>query len=359
MSARPKVLIVGPSWVGDMVMAQALYRLLAQRTPRPELHVLAPAWSLPLIARMPEVQGGIELPLGHGDLELGVRRSVGRRLRLERFAQAIVLPRSLKSALVPWFAKIPRRTGFLGELRYGLINDVRRMHERLDQTVKRFIALGVEPPDEPPSDVPVELHPRLTIDGMNVERLRREHAFGDGARVVVLMPGAEYGAAKRWPADSFAGLARELADAGMHVLVLGSAKERAIGDEIVTAAQRERVRNLCGETTLADVVDVIAAADVAVSNDSGLLHVAAATGTPVVAIYGSSSPSFTPPLTTAATVLYLGIECSPCFARECPLGHLRCLREISVGDARSAVDRALATKDAQRASVPAGQAGAP
>jgi heptosyltransferase-2 len=352
------VLIVGPSWVGDMVMAQALYRSLAQRTPRPEVHVLAPAWSLPLIARMPEVHGGVELPLGHGDLEIGVRRSVGLRLRLERFGQAIVLPRSLKSALVPWFAKIPRRTGFLGELRYGLINDVRRMHARLDQTVKRFVALGAERPDDLPAAVPVDLYPKLAVDSVNADRLRREYGYDDGARVVVLMPGAEYGAAKRWPADSFAGLARALADAGMHVLVLGSAKERPVGDEIVTAAARERVRNLCGGTTLADVVDVIAAADVAISNDSGLLHVAAATDTPVVAIYGSSSPSFTPPLTTAATVLYRGIECSPCYARQCPLGHLRCLREISVGDVLGAVDRALDSRGAPAPSD-AAHAGAP
>ncbi len=148
--SRDKVLVVGPSWVGDMVMAQALYRLLAQRTPKPEVHVLAPPWSLPLIARMPEVAHGVELPLGHGDLKLGVRRSVGLRLRAEGFGQAIVLPRSLKAALVPWFAKIPRRTGFRGELRYGVLNDVRPLDERLDQTVKRFVALGVDPPGEPP-----------------------------------------------------------------------------------------------------------------------------------------------------------------------------------------------------------------
>ena len=144
------------------------------------------------------------------------------------------------------------------------------------------------------------------------------------------MPGAEYGPAKRWPAASYAALAGALADAGADVIVLGSAKERPIGDEIRAVAASSRVRNLCGATTLADVVDLIAAADVAISNDSGLLHVAAATGTHVVAIYGSSSPAFTPPLTAAATVLYRGLDCSPCFARECPLGHLRCLREIAV-----------------------------
>jgi heptosyltransferase II len=325
-----------------MVMAHALYRLLAQRDPQPEVHVLAPAWSLPLIARMPEVARGIELPLGHGDLKIGVRRSIGLRLRAEGFQQAIVLPRSLKAALVPWFARIPRRTGFRGEFRYGLLNDVRRLDPRLDQTVKRFVALGDDSRGGPPLALPRELHPKLTIDRANADRLRRRYGFADGARVVALMPGAEYGPAKRWPATSYGGLARALAHAGTHVLVLGSEKERPIGEEIRAAAGSERVQNLCGATTLADVVDVIAAADVAVSNDSGLLHVAAATDTHVVAIYGSSSPAFTPPLAAASTVLYRGIECSPCFARECPLGHLRCLREISVGDVLAAVERDVA-----------------
>jgi heptosyltransferase II len=350
VSSRAKVLVVGPSWVGDMVMAQALYRLLARRDPKPEVHVLAPTWSLPLIARMPEVARGIELPLGHGELKLGVRRSIGLRLRGEGFEQAIVLPRSLKSALVPWFAKIPRRTGFRGEFRYGLLNDVRRLDARLDQTVKRFVALGGDPTGEPPRALPRDLHPKLAIDAANVDRLRRKHGLTDGARIVALMPGAEYGPAKRWPAASYAALAYALAHAGTHVLVLGSDKERPIGEEIRAAAASERVRNLCGATTLADVVDVVAAADVAVSNDSGLLHVAAATGTHVVAIYGSSSPTFTPPLAVATTVLYRGIECSPCFARECPLGHLRCLHEISVRDVLTAVERAVAIRAARGAA---------
>ncbi len=348
MSARDKVLVVGPSWVGDMVMAQALYRLLAKRLPAPDVHVLAPAWSLPLIARMPEVARGIEMPLGHGDLRVGVRRRIGLRLRAEGYSQAIVLPRSLKAALVPWFARIPRRTGFRGELRYGLLTDLRKLDERLDQTVKRFAALGVDPPDEPPFALPRDLDPRLDVDPANQDRLRRELALSDGARIVALMPGAEYGPAKRWPAASYAALASALADAGADVIVLGSAKEHPLGDEIRAVAASSRVRNLCGATTLADVVDLIAAADVAISNDSGLLHVAAATGTHVVAIYGSSSPAFTPPLTAAATVLYRGLDCSPCFARECPLGHLRCLREIAVSEVLDAVERVFAARERAR-----------
>ena len=352
MSARAKVLVVGPSWVGDMVMAQALYRVLAARVPAPEIHVLAPPWSLPLNERMPEVAKSIELAAGHGELKLALRRSLGVRLRAERYAEAIVLPRSFKAALVPWFARIPKRTGFRGEWRYGLLNDVRELdRERLDQTVKRFVALGLAANAAPPSTLPAEWRPRLRVDDANLARLKSEHALG-GEPLVALMPGAEYGPAKRWPAASFAALARALARAGRCVLLLGSAKERDLGDEIRTQADTERVHNLCGATTLGDVVDLLAASDAAVSNDSGLLHVAAAAGTRVVAIYGSSSPAFTPPLTPHAAIVYRGIECSPCFARECPLGHLRCLREIEPAEVLAAVDGLLATPRARAAGAP-------
>jgi heptosyltransferase II len=353
VSARAKVLVVGPSWVGDMVMAQALYRVLAERVPAPEIHVLAPPWSLPLLARMPEVVKSIELAAGHGELKLGLRRSLGLALRAERYSEAIVLPRSLKAALVPWFARIPKRTGFRGEWRYGLLNDVRELDRvRLDQTVKRFIALGLAAHAALPSMLPAEWQPRLRVDDANLARLRREHGLG-GEPLVALMPGAEYGPAKRWPAASFAALARSLAQAGRCVLLLGSTKEHELGEKICEQAVSARVRNLCGATTLGDVVDLLAAADAAVSNDSGLLHVAAAAGTSVVAIYGSSSPKFTPPLTANAAIVYRAIECSPCFARECPLGHLRCLREIEPGEVLQVVEGTLAEPRAHAAGAPA------
>jgi heptosyltransferase-2 len=351
VSADDKLLVVGPSWVGDMVMAQALYRSIEQRDEHTRIHVLAPAWSLPIIARMPEVERGIELPLGHGELKLGARRSLGVLLRSERYGQSIVLPRSFKAALVPWFARIPRRTGFRGEWRYGLLNDVRPFDEkRLDQTVKRFVALGFDDPADMPEQLPTAWQPRLQCDPVNLAELRGKFGLDERERLVALMPGAEYGPAKRWPAASFGELAGQLAGAEANVIVLGSAKEHAIGEQIRAAAPSTRVRNLCGQTTLADVVDLAGAADVAVSNDSGLMHVAAAAGTHVVAIYGSSSPAFTPPLSEASTVLYLGIDCSPCFERNCPLGHLRCLRDISVRRVLAATNEALRQREHERAS---------
>ncbi|HEY9183029.1 MAG TPA: lipopolysaccharide heptosyltransferase II [Gammaproteobacteria bacterium] len=337
MTAADKVLVVGPSWVGDMVMAQSLYRLLRKRSPSSEIHVVAPRWSLPILKRMPEVHRGIELDVGHGELGLGRRRALGRNLRGERYTRAIVLPRSAKAALVPWFARIPRRTGFRGEWRYGLLNDVRKLDTRLDQTVKRFVALGQERDEEPRESLDADLRPRLRADPDNLERLRAEHALTPGAPLVALMPGAEYGVAKRWPPAYYGEVAATFARAGADVVVLGSAKEREIGDAVVAASANARVRNLCGRTALVDVVDLLSGGTVAISNDSGLMHVAAAAGAPIVAIYGSSSPAFTPPLTDTAAVLWLALECSPCFERECPLGHLRCLKELTPAKVLDAV----------------------
>jgi heptosyltransferase-2 len=344
VNAADKVLVVGPSWVGDMVMAQALYKQLRIADPRVEIHVVAPPWSLPVLERMPEVARGIELAIGHGELGLRRRWNVAKRLRGERYERAIVLPRSAKAALVPWLARIPLRTGFRGEWRYGLLNDVRTLEPRLDQTVKRFLALGLPRGAPLPDPLPKALQPRLRSDADNLERLRAAHGLTPGARLAALMPGAEFGPAKRWPAAHYGALAAALAAEDFDVVVLGSAKERSLGDEVAARAASARVRNLCGATSLADVVDLAASAAVAISNDSGLLHVAAAAGAPVVAIYGSSSPRFTPPLTDAAAIVWLAIECSPCFARDCPLGHLRCLNDLTP----ATVLRAVATLGAAR-----------
>jgi len=332
------ILVVGPSWVGDMVMAQSLYQLLRQRAPDRPIDVLAPSWSLPLLARMPEVRRGIELPLGHGELGIRVRRALGRSLR-GRYARAIVLPRSWKSALVPWFARIPERTGFRGEWRYGLINDRRAFDDRrLDQTIKRFLALGL---DRGETALPAAPLPALVSDAASQAAVLRRLGLGTDAPVVALMPGAEYGPAKQWPPEYFAALARQLAERGADVWILGSAKESALGESIAAAAGSARVRNLCGATALVDAVDLLALTAAVVSNDSGLMHVAAAVGTEVVALYGSSTPDFTPPLTSRASIHYRRLDCSPCFARDCPLGHRDCLRGIEVASVAASVERAL------------------
>ena len=285
MTAADKVLVVGPSWVGDMVMAQALYKLLRQRNPTAEIHVVAPPWSLPVLERMPEVARGIELAVGHGELgAAGAGARWAGAARASATTRAIVLPRSAKAALVPWFARVPLRTGFRGEWRYGLLNDVRSLDARLDQTVKRFVALGQARDEALPGSLPPALRPRLASDPRNLERLRAVHGLRPGAPLAALMPGAEYGPAKRWPARHYGALGRGARGRGRR---RHRARLRERDGDRRRGRRRgprsARVRNLCGRTSLADVVDLLAAADVAVSNDSGLLHVAAAAGAPVVA----------------------------------------------------------------------------
>ena len=254
------VLVVGPSWVGDMVMAQSLFKLLKERVPGRAVDVLAPGWSLPIVERMPEIRSGIALDMAHGELGIRKRRRIAEDL--PDYGPAIVLPRPLKAALVPFFSRIRRRTGYRGE--------------------------GRRP-------------------------------------VVAFWPVAEYGPAKCWPLEYFVELALRLDATGYGVWVLGSAKDQPAGNVI---ARGSNAINLCGRTSLADAIDLLALAAQAVSNDSGLMHIAAAVGTHVHGIYGSSSPAFTPPLTPARTIHYLAMDCSPCFRRECPLGHLRCLKDI-------------------------------
>ncbi len=326
-------LVVGPSWVGDMVMAQSLFKRLKTVEPARAIDVLAPAWSLPIVERMPEVRRGIAAETGHGELALGKRRRLGIGLR-GRYDRAIVLPRSLKSALVPWFARIPTRTGFRGEQRYWLINDMRPFDAaRLDQTVKRFVALGPAA-GEPLDDLPT---PELLVDSDNQQAVLRRLGLVREPGTVAFMPGAEYGPAKCWPLEQYAELARLLGERGHPVWIMGSRKDAPAAE---TIAQASHAINLCGSTSLADVVDLLACADQAVSNDSGLMHVAAAAGVHVHAIYGSSSPRFTPPLTSRRDVYWLALECSPCFERTCPLGHLNCLRQIAAGDVLARIEAA-------------------
>jgi len=332
-----RILVVGPSWVGDMVMAQSLFATL-HRSGGTEVDVIAPSWSLPLIGRMPEVREAIEMPLDHGEFRWPARRRIGAGLRDRGYARAIVLPRSFKAALVPWHARVPVRTGYRGEMRFGLLNDVRRLDETaLPRTVQRYVALGY--PEGSPQPPPVPF-PRLRVDDANQARLLDRLGLDDSRPIAAIMPGAEYGPAKCWPLPSFAEAARQLADAGYAVWVLGSARDHDAGREIERGSGAAAT-NLCGRTKLEDAVDLLACARHALTNDSGLMHVAAAVGCHVIAVFGSSSPVRTPPLTDRCTVLWLGLECSPCFRRDCPLGHLRCRRDIHA----SRVIEAIRTRD--------------
>ncbi|QLG88494.1 lipopolysaccharide heptosyltransferase II [Chitinibacter bivalviorum] len=320
-----KILIVAPAWVGDAIMAQPMYARLKQRHPQAQIDVLAPAWTRPLHARMAEIGEAIDAPFGHGELKLRERWKLARELKARGYDQVIVLPNSIKSALVPMLAGIPTRTGWVGEMRYGLLNDIRTLDPiKLPKMVQRFYVLADE--KDAPRTTPIP-NPELTINASDRDAALRKLGLTTDKPIIAICPGAEYGPAKRWPAVHAAALATQLIADGAQVWLFGSGKDSEICDEIVQLAPH--VINLAGKTSLAEAIDLLSLAHVAVCNDSGLMHVAAALGRPLVAVFGSSSPGFTPPLTLKAKIVTLDLECSPCFERVCPLGHMDCLNKLT------------------------------
>lgn len=336
------ILIIGPSWVGDMVMAQTLFQCLKARHPDCAIDVLAPEWSRPILERMPEVREALSFPLGHGVLELATRRRIGKSLA-GRYDQAILLPNSLKSALVPFFAGIPVRTGWKGEMRYGLLNDVRTLDKaRYPLMIERFMALAYAPGAELPQPYP---RPSLRIDPASRDAALASFGLVLDRPVLALCPGAEFGESKRWPSEHYARVAEHKIREGWQVWLFGSKKDHPVGEDIrsrLIPGLREEVVNLSGETSLAQAIDLLSCAASVVSNDSGLMHVAAALNRPLVAVYGSTSPQFTPPLAEQVEIIRLGIECSPCFDRTCRFGHYNCLVQLEPRVANEALDRLVA-----------------
>jgi heptosyltransferase-2 len=323
----PKILVVGPSWVGDMVMAQSLFITLKNTHPDCQIDVLAPSWTLSLLQRMPEVNEAIIMPVPRGRFALMERIELGKSLRAAGYDQAILLPNSWKSAIPTFFGNIPLRTGYIGECRWGLLNDARKLDKKqLTMTVQRFVALGL-PADAPmPPQCP---QPALAISQDRQQAVidKFQLAPKSGA-ILALCPGAEYGPAKRWPPEHYAEVARQKIADGWQVWLFGSEKDQNDAAQI-----NQAVAGVCtdftGRTSLDEAVDLMSLADAVVSNDSGLMHVAAALDKKVIAVYGSSDPGFTPPLNGKARIVTLNLDCSPCFKRECPLGHGQCLTGIS------------------------------
>ena len=327
-----RILIVAPSWVGDAILSEPLVALLRERFATASIDVLAPPWCGPVYARMRGVGRIIENPIGHGHLDLRGQRALARSLRGSGpgagYTRAYVLPNSWKSALVPWLAGIPQRTGYVGESRWGVLNDARRLaRKNTPRLVDRFAALSV------PRNAPAPVAPAPVLVPDQANRAAAAQALGlDLDRpIAVLCPGAEYGPAKRWPAEHFAELARRLTADGLQVWLIGSPNDQPDAAAVIAAAGAAAgaLRDLAGGTDLGTAIDLLSLAGVVVSNDSGLMHAAAAVGVPLVALFGSSSPAFTPPLSARAQIARIDIECSPCFKRECPLGHFRCMRELA------------------------------
>ena len=309
-----------------MVIAQSLFKFLKTRNPSTEIDVIAPAWTEPLLARMPEVKNRVSMPVKHGKLSLGLRWHTGNNLRNQQYDQALILPRSFKSAIIPFIAQVRRRTGYLGEMRWGLLNDIRKFNkETLPRTVDRFISLALVPGENMPSEIP---SPALVVESQNVSAvLNRLREQVPESPILGLCPGAEYGTSKQWPSKYFAATAIEKLKDGWNVWLFGSEKDTAVTSEIQLMTQN-RCLDLAGKTSLTESIDLMSLTTAVVTNDSGLMHVAAALAKHTIAIYGSSDPKHTPPLSKKADILYSGLSCSPCFKRECPLEHLNCLYDL-------------------------------
>lgn len=332
MNARvdaKRILVIAPSWVGDAILSEPLIAALVEDPADPKLiDVVAPPWCGPVYARMRGVHRILEAPAAHGEFAWRARRKLGMALRNAGYARAYVLPNTWKSALLPWFARVPERIGYVGESRYGLLTDARRLDRHaFPQLVARYRALVAAPPAKGEFAVA----PVLVPDEANATAAMRALGLTQARSVAVLCPGAEYGPAKRWPAAHFATVARRLADDGHAIWILGSPNDRDAAAALVEALGKEgrNVHDLTGRTDLGTAIDLMSKAALVISNDSGLMHAAAAVRAPLVALFGSSSPVYTPPLSPTARIARIDIACSPCFERVCPLGHFRCMRELS------------------------------
>jgi len=326
LSPSKRALVIAPQWIGDAVMTEPLLRRLQARGER--LTVGALPWVAPVYRAMPQVADVIEFPFAHGGLQLRDRRLLAKQIN-GQFDVAYICPNSLKSALLPFLAGIPERVGYLGEARVGLLTHRLKNPAKGQRPpmVAFYSALSGE------TDVAAD-RPQLQLDATVADATLQALGLERGG-YYLMAPGAEYGPAKRWPTSHFAELARQLT---RPVVLLGSGKEAVLCAEIEQACQGSAaaILNLAGKTTLAQALCLISATHNLISNDSGLMHVAAGFGVPQVAIFGSSSPLHTPPLSSAAHVLWLKndpdyqppLDCAPCFERVCPLGHTRCLNDI-------------------------------
>ena len=328
-TAAARTLVISPNWIGDAVMAQPLLRRLKELHPGRPIDVLAPKWVAPVWEAMPEVAEVMETPFRHGALQLGERRKFARQLATRGYADSYVLPNTLKYALIPWMANIPRRVGYKGEMRYGLVNVMHHDERSAPRPMAQFYAALADAPVRNlprPDKLP---QPRMEVDAQESAQAIRRMGMDENVRYLVFAPGAEFGPAKRWPTARYAELARMVQQShpGVEILLLGSGKDKDVCDEIVQAAPG--ARNLAGITSLREAIALIARANAVVTNDSGLMHIAAALGRPLVAVYGPTDPRHTPPLSDLARVLWLHLDCAPCQKRECPLGHHNCMRGIS------------------------------
>lgn len=325
MTSPYKILIIAPAWVGDLVMSQTLFKLLQKKYQgNIVIDVFANKFLHGIVARMPEVSDIIENPFLHKKLNLIKRIKLGWSLRKNQYNEVIILPNSLKSAIVPFFAGVKKRTGFIGESRYILLNNFFKLDKiALPLMIDRFCALG----NNGNKVTNIEF-PNLKINLEAQKKLINKFNLDKDKITIAFCPAAEYGPSKRWPPEYFAKFANLIPENSYQIIILGGPKDNRISSEISAKATR-RVIDLCSKTTLADTIDLLAFAKYTITNDSGLMHIAASVGSKTFAIYGSTSASFTPPLSNNAEIININLECRPCFARTCRFGHYNCLKLIT------------------------------
>ena len=330
-----RILIIAPNWIGDAVMSQPLLSSLKSIYPHSQIDVLASTWVAPIYRACTEVHQVIEARLEHKQLQWSIRKQLAKQLELHHYNACFVLPNSLKSALIPWLANIPLRIGYRGEMRFGLINFALDNPSKTNRPpmVNHYLALSTVMDYSQDMGTNQPANPQLNISPTAKQSVSAKlQAEGIYTKIIyVLCPGAEYGVSKRWPTEHFATLAQQLIlnQPEAHVILLGSKGDQALGEDIQTkAGHSQRIHNWCGDTSLDEAIALIGMSMALVSNDSGLMHIGAALKVPQVAIFGSSDPQHTPPLSDKAQVIWLNLPCSPCHKRECPLGHLKCLKDI-------------------------------
>lgn len=334
-----RCLIVAPSWVGDMIMAQSALKWIKTHSPETEIHVLANSWIDDVLTRIPEIDRIVHSPFQHGQLALIQRYQFAKTLRAHHYQHAIVFPNSFKSALIPFWANIPKRTGFIGECRYGVLNDWRRLRpQQTPRMVDRFMQLVVEKNDLAPAEFD---YPKLKINLSSAQQLLHAHHFPtNGSGIIALAAGAAFGSAKRWPVTHFIQLSRSFLQHGFTVCLLGSNSDCDIINLIEHDVAHPYLVNLAGKLKLHETIDLLSQCKALVSNDSGLLHIASALHIPVIGIYGPTAPDFAPPLTPHHAIITAipKLSCQPCKQRDCPLKHHACMQNI---DAKRVFDTCL------------------
>ena len=323
-----RILIIAPSWLGDATMSHSLIKNLSERFKPVTIDVFVSAALRAVFERMPEIGQIIANPLEHGELKLATRWQIGQSLRSTNYDAAYVLPNSFKSALIPFFARIPKRIGYTGEARVGLLNQRVVLNKTsFPLLADQYLQLAKK---ENTSCIKSSEYPHLSVEKNEARHALRKYGLNNTNPYVCLCPGAEYGAAKRWPIKHFAELADQISHCDLHPVILGNSKDTEIG-RAIDKYSKYSTTDLTSKTSLKEAIHIISGARCVVTNDSGLMHIAAALKTPLIALFGSSSPQYTPPLSINSKIISLTMSCSPCFERTCPLGHTKCLTEIEPG----------------------------